>query len=394
LEIQLQIDNILFITLVLSFIGTGVRICISVTNDVVTDQRVRRAVETLARAGYAVRVVGRRRQPVQAITAYPCPVKRFRLCFKKGPLFYAEYNFRLFLFLLFTKQEMILACDLDTLVAGYLAARIRGIPLIFDSHEYFTEVPELVGRPAIKKIWEGLEKRILPRIRFAYTVSQSIADAYKAKYGIPMEVIFNYPKRDTSLIQPGFILRKGRENIILYQGSVNMGRGLALAIKAMKFIGDARLVVIGEGDILEDLVKLAENTGLSERVTFAGRISIDKLMLYTRQADIGISLEEDLGLNYRFALPNKLFDYIQAGIPVLVSDLPEMAAVVRKYDIGKVTRTKDPSELASCISYMLHNEADREKWKKNLLLASEELCWEKEEEKLLDIIQRAIAGKR
>jgi glycosyltransferase involved in cell wall biosynthesis len=316
------------------------------------------------------------------------------MCFTKGPLFYAEYNLRLFLFLLFTKQELFLACDLDTLVGSYLAARIRGIPLIYDCHEYFTEVPELVSRHAVKKIWEGLEKRILPHIRFAYTVSQSIADVYRAKYRIPMEVIFNYPNRNKSLIQPGFSLRKGQEKIVLYQGSVNMGRGLAMAIMAMKFIADARLVVIGEGDILDDLIKLTRNAGLSGRVTFTGRIPMDELILYTQQADVGISLEENLGLNYRFALPNKLFDYVQAGIPVLVSDLPEMAAVVYKYNIGKVIRTTDPTELASCISSMLHNAADREQWKENLSVASEECCWEREEGKLLSIFQLASPGKK
>jgi glycosyltransferase involved in cell wall biosynthesis len=371
-----------------------VRICISVTNDIFTDQRLNRTVHSLVRAGYAVRVVGRKRRPDRAVTGYPCRVKRFRLWFNKGPLFYAEYNIRLFLFLLFTKQDAFLACDLDTLVASYLAARIRGIPLLYDSHEYFTEVPELVGRPAVKRIWEGLEKRMLPQLRFACTVSQSIADAYRAKYGITMEVIFNYPIRKKYLTQPGFSLRKGQEKIILYQGSVNTGRGLALAIMAMKFITGSRLVIIGEGDILEDLVKFTGDAGLSGSVTFTGRISMDELYTFTQQADVGISLEEDLGLNYRFALPNKLFDYIQAGIPVLVSDLPEMAALVRKYNIGKVIRTTDPAELASCISSMLNNTADRERWKENLLIASEELCWEKEEGKLLSLIQRAVAGKR
>jgi glycosyltransferase involved in cell wall biosynthesis len=370
-----------------------VRICISVTNDIFTDQRVKRTVHSLLGAGYTVMVVGRKRRPDRALTGYPCPVKRFHLWCNKGPLFYAEYNIRLFLFLLFTKQDAFLACDLDTLAASYLAARIRGIPLIYDSHEYFTEVPELVGRPAVKRIWEGLEKRMLPQIRFAFTVSQSIADAYRAKYGIPMEVIFNYPHRKRSLTDPGFSLRKGQEKIILYQGSVNTGRGLALAIMAMKFITGSRLVIIGEGDILEDLIKFTGEAGLSGSVTFTGRISMDKLYSFTQQADVGISLEEDLGLNYRFALPNKLFDYIQARIPVLVSDLPEMAALVRKYNIGKVIRTTDPAELASCISSMLNNAADRERWKENLLIASEELCWEKEEGKLLDIFQRAFNSR-
>jgi len=204
-----------------------------------------------------------------------------------------------------------------------------------------------------------------------------------------MEVVFNYPNRKKSWVEPGFSLRKDREKIILYQGSVNTGRGLELAILAMKYVLNARLVIIGEGDILDDLLRLTGNAGLNGSITFTGRVSMDELFYYTIQADVGISLEEDRGLNYRFALPNKLFDYIQAGLPVLVSDLPEMAAVVRKYDIGKVILTKDPRDLASCLSSMLDNDAERERWKKNLSVAAEELCWEKEEGKLLGIFQLA-----
>jgi len=381
--------RLLFITLAFSFNCAGVRICISVTNDVFTDQRLNRTVRSLVGAGYEVRVVGRKRRPPSTVTGYPCQVRRFRLWFNKGPMFYAEYNLRLFFFLLFTKQDVFLACDLDTLAANYFAARIRGKPLVYDSHEYFTEVPELVGRPAVKKIWEGIEKRILPHIRFAYTVSQSIADAYRAKYGIPVEVVFNYPYRGKPLIQPGFSLRRGQEKIILYQGSVNKGRGLELAIRAMQFMNNARLVIIGDGDILNDLERLTVNAGLSGCVTFTGRISMEELFHFTRQADVGISLEEDLGLNYRFALPNKLFDYIQAGVPVLVSDLPEMAQVVRKYSIGNVVQTSDPRDLASCLSSMLDNAAGWERWKENLRIAAGELCWEKEEGKLLRIFQQA-----
>lgn len=361
------------------------KICISVTNDVYTDQRLDRTVRTLVKAGYAVCVVGRKRNPFPSDTKYPCRVKRFHLLFNKGPLFYAEFNFRLFAFLLVSKAEILLSCDLDTLPANYIVAGLRRKILVYDSHEYFTEVPELIGRPLTKKIWEWMEKRMLPHIRHAYTVSPSIAEAYKEKYGIPMQVIFNYPYRRKSFSQPGFKLKKGNEHLILYQGSVNVGRGLELAVLAMKFIENARLVIIGDGDILPDLVKLCDNAGLTDRVTCCGRVSPSQLSQYTVQADLGISLEEDLGLNYRYALPNKLFDYIQAGIPVLVSDLPEMAAIVKKYDIGRTVKTTDPRELAACFSSMLNDGPERMRWKEKLMTAADQLCWENEEAKLLQV---------
>lgn len=365
------------------------KIYISVTNDVLADQRVNRTALSLMRNGFSVCVIGRRRKVNVDLSLFPYNVKLFCLIFNKGPLFYAEYNFRLFLFLLFNRTDVFLACDLDTLPANYLVSLIRKKPLIYDSHEFYTEVPELVGRHRTKRIWEWIESRILPHLQYAYTVSRSIALAYNQKYGINMEVIHNYPLRQ---INPEIIninLKTGNEHIIVYQGSVNLGRGLELAILAMKFIENSRLVIIGEGDIKDDLVKLTSDAGLTDKVTFTGRVPQQNLYNYTRQADIGISLEEDLGLNYRYALPNKLFDYIQAEVPVLVSDLPEMAAIVRKYDIGRIINSNDPRELAACFNSMLENEDDRFRWKQNLKDAADELCWEKEEPKLIAIINRA-----
>lgn len=364
------------------------KICISVTNDIATDQRLERTVRTLVKAGHVVHVIGRKRTRVSLETSYPCQVRRFYLIFKKGPLFYAEYNLRLFLYLLVSRADVLLSCDLDTLAANYFAARIRGKTLVYDSHEYFTEVPELVGRPRTKKIWEMIEKRILPNVRYAYTVSPSIAEAYKEKYGIQMQVILNYPYRRKSFVKSGFSLKMGNEHIILYQGSVNTGRGLEMAVLAMKFVENARLVIIGEGDILSDLMRLSDNAGLTDRITFCGRVTTHQLFQYTMQADLGISLEEDLGLNYRYALPNKLFDYIQAGVPVLVSDLPEMAAVVNQYDIGKTIRTTDPRELAACFTTMLNDTEERNRWREKLQIAGEQLCWENEEAKLLQVFSR------
>ena len=114
-------------------------------------------------------------------TGIPEKHKLLRLMFNKGPLFYAEYNIRLFFFLLFKKVDILVANDLDTLPANYLISRIRKKILVYDSHEYFTEVPELVGRDFVRRVWSGIEKRILPKIKYSYTVCESIARIYSEK---------------------------------------------------------------------------------------------------------------------------------------------------------------------------------------------------------------------
>lgn len=307
-----------------------------------------------------------------------------RLLFNKGPLFYAEYNLRLFTRLILTKCDIILANDLDTLPASVAAGIIRRIPVVYDSHEYFTEVPELRGRKNIRKIWLWIEKMALPMVKAAYTVSPSIADAYTKKYNIPFAVIRNLPATSVANHRTGKIHGIPERPFILYQGALNQGRGLEYAIRAMKSIPEADLVIAGSGDIVDSLKKLAKEVS-SENVLFTGRIPLEELPALTAQASLGISVEEDLGLNYRFALPNKLFDYIQAKIPVIVSNLPEMRSLVEKYNIGLVAENHDPDYLATAFRTALFDRERRDYWRQGLEIASMELTWENEKNKLLKI---------
>jgi glycosyltransferase involved in cell wall biosynthesis len=160
----------------------------------------------------------------------------------------------------------------------------------------------------------------------------------------------------------------------------------------MKYTENMQLVIIGQGDVEIQLKELTRSLGLIHKVTFTGRVAPERLFDYTVQADLGISLEEDLGLNYRFALPNKVFDYIQAGVPVLVSDLPEVKSLVLQYDVGTINLTKTPAELGAMFTRILGDEAKIQKWKLNLNKAAAGLCWENEEQKLVNLYRAAISG--
>ncbi|MBN1158776.1 MAG: glycosyltransferase [Bacteroidales bacterium] len=359
------------------------------TNDIFTDRRVCRIARSLADHGHKVTVIGRKYKQNTKLPDFSFRMYRMRLLFSRGLLFYAEYNFRLLFRLLLMHTDILVANDLDTLPAVYLASRIRKRTVIYDSHEYFTEVPELIGRNLVKNIWQLLERMILPKIRYAYTVSESIAKAYQQKYGINMYVIRNLPWRLKKSVDPEKMIKKDNEQMILYQGSLNRGRGLELAILATGYLHDTKLVIIGTGDVEHELKSLAEIHGLQNKVLFLGRIPQDQLMQYTIQADAGISLEEQSGLNYTYALPNKLFDYIQAGIPVIVSDLPEMASIVIRYEIGVVSKARDPEALAGIFREALWNPEKRRIWKDNLMKAAKELCWEREEPKLIELYRNA-----
>jgi len=362
------------------------RAIVLVSDDLMTDRRVERTCLTLQKCGYDVLLVGRRKSNSLPLSGIPYRTHRLKLLFNSQIWFYAELNIRLFFFVLFRKVDVIFANDLDTLPAGWLAATIRRKRLIYDSHEYFTEVPELQYNMFAKKVWLTLEKMLLPHVTSALTVNDSIADLYRKNFGIEMAVVRNMPvsrKLQPSKIKP---LHYDNKKIILYQGALNIGRGLEQSIDAMHFIDNSVLVIIGSGDIEDQLKKRVLDQGLSEKVKFLGKIPIDELDGYTSQGDVGLCLMENISINYYFSLPNRIFDYLQAGIPVLASDLPEIARIVEAYKTGVLLEECEPQAIAEALTKMLTQ--DKVVLKAHLQTVAAELCWENEERKLIAIIEQ------
>jgi glycosyltransferase involved in cell wall biosynthesis len=257
--------------------------------------------------------------------------------------------------------------------------------LIYDSHELFTQVPELIHRKRTQGIWKRIEALIVPKVKYAITVSYPIAEIYRRLYKTRFKVVRNVPERRTAESSPWLRKEYKGKSIIIYQGALNLGRGLELMIQAMQYVENAVFVLAGNGDIEHELKQLTVEKGLSGQVIFKGRLLPEELAALTMSADMGISLEEDLGLNYRYALPNKLFDYIQCRIPVLCSALPEMSRIVETYGIGIATREKNPKKLAGIIKYMLE-ERSSGAWLDALDRAAAELCWENESQVYLDLL--------
>jgi glycosyltransferase involved in cell wall biosynthesis/2-polyprenyl-3-methyl-5-hydroxy-6-metoxy-1,4-benzoquinol methylase len=358
------------------------KITASVTNDLVTDQRVHKVCTTLLQNGYEVKLVGRKfrnSKPLQR--AYR--TDRMRLLFNRSVFFYAEYNLRLFFYLLFDKADIYLSNDTDSLPANYLAAKIRRKPLVFDAHEMFPEVPEVTQRKFVKAVWTKMEDWIFPHLKNTYTVCQSIADIYNRKYGIDMQVVRNIPSvEQTTHVQPA-IDTKGKK-IILYQGAVNVGRGIEWIIDAMPYLPDFLFYVVGDGDVLNDLKEKVNRQNLNDRVIFTGRIPFEELPAYTICADIGINLLENKGLNYYYSLPNRIFDYIRKNIPVLATDFPEIRRIVAHYGIGTLVAHYDPPFLAATIRQMATEEKNME----GFATANAELSWENEAQTLLRLIRQ------
>ncbi len=372
------------------------RAVLTITNDITTDQRVNKAARTLKSMGFEVLIVGVRRKDSRPFNPSYASIKRISLLFHKKFPFYAEYNLKLFFFLLFSRFNLIISNDLDTLLAGHFAAFLKRKPLVYDSHEYFCSAPEIANRPFVFRFWKSLERFLFRRQKNIITVNQSIASLYESEYKKKVHVIRNLPPyRKTGACLPADELSLPSDKmIVLLQGSwINVDRGAEELLQAMHpqyGLEQVLLVIIGSGDVMPKLKMMAVDEPLASRVQFFDKMEYSLLYEYTRYATIGVSLDKDTNLNYRYSLPNKLFDYIMAGTPQLVSDLPEVARVVREYNTGLVLKNHDPAHIAECLADMLKNTDRLNNWELNCLEAAKNLCWENEEQKLVDIYTGAL----
>lgn len=354
------------------------RIIVLATNDFATDQRVLKVADVFSRNDFDVLLLGRKVKN-ELHVKLPFDSHLLRVVFKRSFLFYIEFNIRCFLFLLFSKHTHVLSNDTDTLLAGFFASKLRSKKFVFDAHELFPEIPELHQRKFPIWVWTKIEDFIFPKLSVSLTVCQSIATYYQQRYGIQMEVIRNIP----SLKKPASKrLDYGGRKIILYQGALNIGRGLEWVIDAMPQIQNAVLVIIGSGDIEYQLRKIVIDKQLTNRVFFIGRVPGDELYKYTSSASLGLCLLESIGLSYYYALPNRVFDYLHAGVPILATDFPEIRNIVANYNTGLLIKKYDPTYLASIITNLLDNKMDTT----HFATIANELCWERETEKLNNII--------
>lgn len=357
-------------------------ISIAVISDLNTDQRVQKTAATLQNHVGNVTVICRNIDG--SSDHFPFTVKRLDLILKGGILFYAWFNIRLFFKLLVQPSDIIVANDADTLLPCFYASKLKGSKLVFDSHEIMSEVPEVISRPRVQNVWKWIEKRFIPRVTYKYTV----CDSLKAYYNSGFEVIRNVPYAYDSPVKDS----DNGEKMILYQGSVNMDRGIETMIEAMPYINNAVFVIVGDGYQIDEIKALAKQSPVSDRIVFKGKMKPETLRVFTMLADLGISIEENKGLNYYYALPNKLMDYIQAGVPVLVSDFPEMRNIIDTYKVGECLVSREPKKLAEQVNLLFENTKRYQGWKKNTKKASKDLCWENEEKKLLELYKNIMSS--
>lgn len=347
------------------------------TSDILYDRRMLRTIKALE-GEFEIEVITQnlhREQPEER----SFEITKINSLFKHGLLFYAEYNLRIFVLLLVKSFDIICSVDFDTLPACSLAKRFKGKKLVFDAHEYFEESVEITDRRRVKSFWTWIGKVFVPTCNAAYTVSASIAEIYSKLHGLHFGVIRNLPNYEE------FENWTSNHNakIILYQGMLNEGRKLRDLVNASTLLPhDFQIWIIGEGDISSELKEMEAG-----EVRFFSWVSPEELSPLTRQASLGFNLLDSKSQSYYYSLANKFFDYMHAGVPSINNNFPEYARINERYNCCFLYDSQDSEQLADFIEDSINKSAEWQEKAKNSRLAARDLCWDKEEKKLLHLFQ-------
>ena len=365
---------------------------VCVSNDLVTDNRVAKTCAVLEELDYEVVLLGRKKKNSLEMPARDYNTRRMNLWFDKGPLFYLNLNLRIFFFLITKRTNLIFSNDLDTLPACFLAYLIKPKSrIIYDTHELFTEVSELKAHPIKRGIWLRMEKWIFPKLKTVITVNESIAAIYNQKYNVPVHVVRNIPlpyKRQGEVINSSSFGLSDNDFILIIQGSgLNKDRGIEESILSMKYCENCVLLIVGDGDIIPKAKILVEEHNLSKQVKFISRRPYNELMKITQMANLGLLMDKAVNQNHELALPNKLFDYLHAGIPILSNRLKEIEKIIVKHDIGVIIDDITPEGIANSIMVFKENHKLQQQLKTNCIKAAKKENWLLEKSKLIAAIK-------
>ncbi len=375
------------------------RVVASVISDLVTDQRVHKVCTSLSNHGYEVLLIGSKKKNSLELLPRHYPAKRIALIFQSSWLLYAEFNIRLFFRLLFTKGDIFLGNDLDVMPATWLAAKLKNKPVVYDTHEYFLGMPELNGKPFIQGVWRRIERFIFPRVKYVYTICQSFCELYEKDYGRKLWYIRNVPflhyedKGGQEALKASIDAKiPAGKHLLIFQGAgINVDRGVEELVMSMKYLDPEKfhLLLVGGGDIFHIIEDIIAANQLHDRITVIPKVPFEVLRHITRKAELGFTMDKPNNINHIYGLPNKIFDYLHAGVPVLSTRLVELEHIISQYDVGEFLDNNEPGHIAEKVKYIFAHPELLARWKSNSALVKRDLNWENEEKVLLQIYEQA-----
>jgi glycosyltransferase involved in cell wall biosynthesis len=381
------------------------KISMIVLNPFTHDARVKREAATLVKEGHQVTVNAlweaglATRETLDGIM-----IQRIRLRSREGGYIPLAAWFELvpgFVSALRAqKPEVVHAHDLNGLIPGFFASRWTGATLIYDAHEFeIGRTAERSGSSTFRRwAWRQVEGALIGRAAAVITVSGSISKELSRIYGIrPPVVVMNCPELIDlpagGRLRTALDLPAGQP-VVLFQGVLTAGRGLETAVRALAQVPQASLVMVGDGPLRGQLETLADELRVRARLKLCGKVPLQALLDYTRDASIGLCLTENTCLNHYYSLPNKLFEYLMVGVPVFASDFPDMRQVVEDSGAGIVADPGNAGEIARLLNDLL---SDPQRWstlsQKARQSAETRYNWEVESRKLLAVYQDLTTGK-
>jgi glycosyltransferase involved in cell wall biosynthesis len=376
-------------------------VCVLLALRVRKDVRARRVASALADAGYSVYIVN-----FESDRTLPETESQGNVTLRhvKMPSLFVPARFKpwflvkmLWMFVLAVRQlirtpgDVYHAGDLKALLPTYIAARFHRKPLIFESYELPLVEPRLLRWRRLRALSARMIRLLVRRCAGVIVVSPPIAQEMHRQYGGPMPVLLrNVPSYQAPLTSNRLRERLALSpttRIALYQGNVDASRSLDVLVRAARFLPpEIVLVLMGDGPSKAALEALIAAEGVGERVRLLPAVPYAELLSWTASADLGlILLSPDISLSIRYCLPNKLFEYLMVGVPVLSSALPAVAEVLAHHDVGQVSPSLEPEAIAQAIAAMLADPEGMARRHANALAAARELNWEVEQTSLLDL---------
>ena len=354
------------------------------------DTRVNNLAASLKKDGYDINVIGFDwRNP--DFKTESGEVKVYKL--HKGKfslLFYLKYAVLLKLFLFRSKSDIYFAEDIYTLPFVYIYARIKKAKVIYNSRELFGFLAGLRKKKLVQSLISCIEQYFIKKVDLVLTTGEMDTEFIKTQYKITnVLTIRNLPvlQQPKSVVDFREMFNLSSEiKILFYQGVLFDGRGLEITIKSLRDIPNAVFVICGSGEQKQKFVDLVKYHNVEDKVFFLGAIDQAELINYTAGADLGLSLIENISISYYYALPNKMFEYMMASLPLVVSDLPQMRNIVDKYETGEVIDIENKNSISVELKKLLGDKEQLDKYRTNCKTAAAELNWQKEYEKLKDAL--------
>lgn len=361
------------------------KICHLTLNQLDLERRILNQAESAYSKKWQVVIIahGQHNQPKQQLLPFGTLNRVTTGWFQAGPLKFVIFNIKLFWVLLIGRYSIVHCHDLWTLPAAALISYFSRFRLIYDAHEFYAGLEIFTHRKIRKSLWMFAEKLFIKSAAAVITVSEPIGILFRKRYPDLKHVYIlrNLPKSQrveaTKLKSPNHQL--------VFHGHFKPGRGLKNLFLALRDTEAVELTLIGGGELKENLIELSRSQGLNSRIHFKDYIPPDELVAFIAQFDIGIVLFQPSSLNYAHALPNKLFEYLMAGLPVLASNIDTLSAYINQFDFGITVDPDDVRAITEGIQTMITAPVKMKNWHQNALSASEVLNWEQEEHKLIEI---------